>query len=76
MLDRFRKTEATEGLPDLNSLFNFLELFHDRFKTGQSGNRTLLVLIELNPGATILLDAFLYKRADDLSDEQFFLNSF
>ena len=76
MVDRFRKTEAIEGSPDLNSLFNFLELLHDGFKTGQSGNRTLLVLIELNPGGTIFLDTFLYKRTYGLSDEHgFFLAS-
>ena len=73
MLGRFRKMEAIKGSPDLNSLFNFLELFHYGFKTGQSGNRTLLVIVELNTGAAVILDTFLYKRTYDLSDEQFFL---
>jgi len=72
MVGHFSKTEVIEELPDLDSLFNFLELFHDGFKTRQSGKRALLVLIELNPGATVILDTFLHKRTYGLSDEQFF----
>jgi len=68
-VDRLRKTGAIGGSSDLDSLFNFLELLHYGFKTGQTGNRTFLILVEFGPRAAILLDPFLYEVVDDLSDE-------
>lgn len=58
--------------PDLDSFFNFLELFYNGFNVGQTGNRTFLILVELSPRANISLETFLSKRMHDLSEERRF----